>query len=172
MLKNYRDHVAERAALGLPPLPLTAQQTAEVIELLKSPPAGEEAFLLDLLTHRVPPGVDDAAKVKASFLAAVAHGDVNLASISRQRATELLGTMVGGYNVKPLIDLLDDAEVATIAAEGLKKTLLMFDYFHDVAEKARANNAFAKEVIQSWADAEWFTGRPEVPQKITVTVFK
>ena len=141
MLQTYRDHVAERAALGIPPLPLSAQQTAEVIELLKNPPAGEEAFLLDLLTHRVPPGVDDAAKVKASFLAAVAHGDVKLASISRQRATELLGTMVGGYNVKPLIDLLDDAEVAAIAAEGLKKTLLMFDFFHDVAEKSKAGNA-------------------------------
>src|SRR3954470_3415669 len=172
MLEAYRQHVAERAALGIPPLPLDAAQTAAVIELLKAPPAGEEAFLVDLLTHRVPPGVDDAAKVKASFLAAVAHGDVEVALVSRAKATELLGTMVGGYNVKPLIDLLDDAETAPIAAAGLKKTLLMFDFFHDVAEKAKANNAFAREVIQSWADAEWFTSRPEVPQKITVTVFK
>ncbi|WP_019918856.1 bifunctional aconitate hydratase 2/2-methylisocitrate dehydratase [Methyloversatilis discipulorum] len=172
MLEAYRAHAAERAALGIPPLALDAKQTAELIELIKNPPAGEEAFLLDLLTHRVPPGVDDAAKVKASFLAAVAHGDVKVALISKAKATELLGTMVGGYNVKPLIDLLDDAEVAGVAAEGLKKTLLMFDFFHDVAEKAKAGNAKAKEVVQSWADAEWFTSRPEVPKSITVTVFK
>lgn len=172
MLQAYVEHVAERAALGIPPLPLSAKQTADVIELIKSAPAKEEAFLLELLTNRVPPGVDDAAKVKASFLAAVAHGDLAVPAISRAKATELLGTMVGGYNVKPLIDLLDDAEVAQVAADGLKKTLLMFDYFHDVAEKAKANNAFAKEVMQSWAEAEWFTTRLEVPQKITVTVFK
>jgi aconitate hydratase 2/2-methylisocitrate dehydratase len=172
MLEAYRQHVAERAALGIPPLPLDAKQVADLIELIKNPPAGEEAFLLDLLTHRVPPGVDDAAKVKASFLAAVAHGDVNVAMISKGKATELLGTMVGGYNVKPLIDLLDDASVAAEAAQALKKTLLMFDFFHDVAEKAKAGNAQAKDVIQSWANAEWFTSRPEVPQKITVSVFK
>ncbi|WP_137895194.1 bifunctional aconitate hydratase 2/2-methylisocitrate dehydratase [Ramlibacter sp. 2FC] len=172
MLQAYRAHVAERAALGIPPLPLSAQQTAELIELIKAPPAGEDAFLLDLLTHRVPPGVDDAAKVKASFLAAVAHGDFAVGLISRSKATELLGTMVGGYNVKPLIDLLDDQEVAAVAAAGLKKTLLMFDFFHDVAEKAKAGNAHAKEVVQSWADAEWFTSRPEVAQSTTVTVFK
>ncbi len=172
MLQSYRQHAAERAALGIPPLPLSAQQTAELIELIKNPPVGEEAFLLDLLTHRVPPGVDDAAKVKASFLAAVADGDVTVKLISKAKAAELLGTMVGGYNVKPLIDLLDDTELAPVAAAGLKKTLLMFDYFHDVAEKARAGNARAKEVMQSWADAEWFTSRPEVPKQITVTVFK
>ncbi|HYP33566.1 MAG TPA: bifunctional aconitate hydratase 2/2-methylisocitrate dehydratase [Burkholderiaceae bacterium] len=172
MLEAYRQHVAERAALGIPPLPLNAQQTADVIELLKAPPAGEDAFLLDLLTHRVPPGVDDAAKVKASFLSAVAHGDVKVALISKAKATELLGTMLGGYNVKPLIDLLDHADVAQEAANALKKTLLMFDYFHDVAEKAQAGNKFAAEVIDSWARAEWFTSRPEVPRKITVTVFK
>ena len=172
MLKAYRDHVAERAALGIPPLPLDARQVAELIDLIKHPPEGEEAFLLDLLTHRVPPGVDDAAKVKASFLAAVAHGDLQLALVSKAKATELLGTMVGGYNVKPLIDLLDDQDVAAVAAEGLKKTLLMFDAFHDVAEKCKSGNAKAREVMQSWADAEWFTSRPEVPKSITVTVFK
>lgn len=172
MLQAYLEHVAERAALGIPPLPLSAKQTAELIELIKAAPAAEEAALLDLLAHRVPPGVDDAAKVKASFLAAVAHGDVKVRAISKAKATELLGTMVGGYNVHPLIELLDDAEVAQVAADGLKKTLLMFDFFNDVAEKAKAGNAFAKEVIQSWANAEWFTSRPEVPQKITVTVFK
>jgi len=172
MLAAYRQHAAERAALGIPALPLSAQQTAELIELIKSPPAGEEAFLLDLLTHRVPPGVDDAAKVKASFLAAVAHGDLTVALISREKATELLGTMVGGYNVHPLIELLDDASTGPVAAEALKKTLLMFDYFNDVALKARGGNALAQAVMKSWADAEWFTSRPEVPKSITVSVFK
>ena len=172
MLQAYRQHVAERATYGIPPLPLTAEQTADLIELIKAPPAGEDAFLLDLLTHRVPPGVDDAAKVKASFLSAVAHGDFPVALISRVKATELLGTMVGGYNVKPLIDLLKDEAVAAVAAEALKKTLLMFDFFHDVAELAKAGNAHARGVIASWANAEWFTTRPEVAKKITVTVFK
>jgi aconitate hydratase 2/2-methylisocitrate dehydratase len=172
MLIAYRDHTAQRAALGIPPLPLDAKQTADLIELIKAPPPGEDAFLMDLLTHRVPPGVDDAAKVKASFLAAVAHGEIAVALVSKAKATELLGTMVGGYNVKPLIDLLDNAEVASIAADALKKTLLMFDFFHDVAEKAKAGNAHAKAVIQSWADADWFTSRPEVEKKITITVFK
>jgi len=172
MLKAYRDHVAERAALGIPPLPLTAKQTGELIELLKNPPAGEEATLVDLITHRVPAGVDDAAKVKASYLAAVAHGTEKCALISRARATELLGTMLGGYNISPMVDLLDDAAVAKEAAEGLKKTLLMFDQFHDVKEKADKGNTFAKAVLQSWADAEWFTSRPEVPKSITVTILK
>jgi aconitate hydratase 2/2-methylisocitrate dehydratase len=172
MLQAYRDHVAERAALGIPPLPLSAKQTAELIELLKAPPAGEEAFLVDLLTNRVPAGVDDAAKVKASYLAAVAHGTEKCALISRAKATELLGTMLGGYNIGPMIDLLGDAEVGTVAAEGLKKTLLMFDQFHDVKALADKGNANAKAVMQSWADAEWFTSRPEVPQSITFTVFK
>ena len=172
MLKAYRDHVAERAALGIPPLPLSAQQTAELIELLKNPPQGEEATLVDLITHRVPAGVDDAAKVKASYLAAVAHGSEKCALISREKATELLGTMLGGYNLTPLIDLLDDAQVGGVAAEALKKTLLMFDQFHDVKAKADKGNANAKAVLQSWADAEWFTSRPEVPKSITLTVFK
>ena len=172
MLQAYRQHAAERAALGIPPLPLDAKQVSELIELIKNPPAGEAEFLLDLLTHRVPPGVDDAAKVKASFLAAVAHGELAVGLIGKAKATELLGTMVGGYNVHPLIELLDDPEVAPVAAAGLKKTLLMFDFFNDVATKAKAGNAHAQAVMQSWAAAEWFTSRPEVPQKITVTVFK
>ncbi|WP_282295901.1 bifunctional aconitate hydratase 2/2-methylisocitrate dehydratase [Stenotrophomonas sp. PS02289] len=172
MLEAYRHHVAERAALGIPPLPLTAQQTADVIELLKNPPAGEAEFLLDLLTHRVPAGVDDAAKVKASYLAALALGSEQNALISRERATELLGTMLGGYNVAPLVQLLDDAAVGTIAADGLKNTLLVFDAFHDVQDKAKAGNANAQAVLQSWADAEWFTSKPEVPQSMTITVFK
>ena len=172
MLDAYRQHAAEREALGIPALPLSATQVAELVELIKAPPAGEETFLLDLLTQRVPPGVDDAAKVKASFLAAVAHGDLAVKLISKAKATELLGTMVGGYNVKPLIELLDDAEVAAVAAKALKHTLLMFDAFHDVAEKAKAGNKLAKDVVQSWADAEWFTSRDPVAKKITVTVFK
>ncbi|RST52196.1 bifunctional aconitate hydratase 2/2-methylisocitrate dehydratase [Variovorax sp. MHTC-1] len=172
MLQAYVDHVAERAALGIPPLPLSAQQTSELIELLKNATAKDGEFLLNLLTHRVPAGVDDAAKVKASYLAAVAHGSEKSTLISRAHATELLGTMLGGYNISPLIDLLDDAEVGAVAAEGLKKTLLMFDQFHDVKEKADKGNANAKAVLQSWADAEWFTSRPEVPQSLTITVFK
>jgi aconitate hydratase 2/2-methylisocitrate dehydratase len=174
MLQAYRQHVAERAALGIPPLPLTAKQTGELIELLKNPPKGEEATLVELITYRVPAGVDDAAKVKASYLAAVAHGTEKCALISREKATELLGTMLGGYNIHPLVDLLDDAatSVAETAANGLKKTLLMFDQFHDVQEKAEKGNTFAKGVMQSWADAEWFTSRPEVPKSITISVFK
>jgi aconitate hydratase 2/2-methylisocitrate dehydratase len=172
MLEAYRQHVAERAALGIPPLPLNAKQTEQLVELLKNPPKGEEDLLVELITFRVPPGVDDAAKVKASFLAAVAEGSVASPLVSRAKATELLGTMLGGYNVKPLIDLLADAEVGGIAAEGLKKTLLVFDFFHDVQVLAEGGNANAKGVLQSWADAEWFTSRPEVEKKITVTVFK
>ena len=172
MLESYRQHVAERAALGIPPLPLSAKQAAELIELLKAPPAGEENYLLDLITHRVPAGVDNAAKVKASYLAAVAFGTEKCALITPEKATELLGTMLGGYNISPLIDLLDNPTLAPIAAEALKKTLLMFDAFHDVQEKAEKGNVNAKAVVQSWADAEWFTSRPEVPESLTVTVFK
>ena len=176
MLQTYRIHVAERAALGIPALPLSARQTAELIELLKNPQPlstlSDDASLLDLITRRVPAGVDDAAKVKASYLAAVAHGSEKCALISREKATELLGTMLGGYNIGPLVDLLDDAAVAPVAAEGLKKTLLMFDQFHDVKDKADKGNLFAKAVLQSWADGEWFTSRPEVPQSITVSIFK
>ena len=173
-LQTYRAHVAERAALGIPPLPLSAKQTGQVIELLKGPPPGDEAFLVNLITHRVPAGVDDAAKVKASYLAAVAHGTERCALISRVHATQLLGTMLGGYNISPMIALLDDAntDVATQAANGLKSTLLMFDQFHDVKDKADKGNAQAKAVLQSWADAEWFTSRPEVPESITLTIFK
>ena len=172
MLNEYHAHVAERAALGIPPLPLTAQQTEKLIERLKTPPQGEEQLLLDLLTHRVPAGVDDAARVKASYLAAVAFGKEKNPLIDRRKATELLGTMLGGYNIGPLIDLLEDAEVAPVAADALKKTLLMFDQFHDVKEKADQGNAHARAVLQSWADAEWFTSRPEVPASIQLTVFK
>ena len=157
MLESYRAHVAERAALGIPPLPLSAKQTEELIGLLKNPPKGEEQALIEMITYRVPAGVDDAAKVKAEFLAKVASGTESCPLISRAKATELLGTMLGGYNVKPLIDVLADAEVGSVAAEALKKTLLVFDFFHDVKALADKGNANAKSVLQSWADAEWFT---------------
>ncbi|MEC4721694.1 bifunctional aconitate hydratase 2/2-methylisocitrate dehydratase [Noviherbaspirillum sp. CPCC 100848] len=172
MLETYRQHVAERAALGIPPLPLSAKQTEELVALLKNPPAGEEQFLVELITYRVPAGVDDAAKVKAAFLERLAKGQESCTLVSRKDATRLLGTMLGGFNIKPMIDVLDDAEVGAVAAEGLKKTLLMFDYFHDVKELAEKGSANAKAVLQSWADAEWFTSRPEVPQSMTITVFK
>ena len=172
MLEAYNAHVAERAALGIPALPLTKDQTAELIGLLKNPPKGKEAELVDLISYRVPAGVDEAAKVKAEFLAAVAKGVDKSPLISRVKATELLGTMLGGYNIAPLVELLGDAECAAAAAEALKKTLLMFDYFNDVHEMAEKGNTHAKSVMQSWADAEWFTSRPAVPESMTLTVFK
>ena len=172
MLDAYRAHTKERAALGIPPLPLSKAQTVDLIALLGNPPKEEEAVLLDLLTCRVPAGVDDAARVKAEFLANVARGEQSCALVSRARATELLGTMLGGFNIEPLIALLSDAEVGSIAADALKKTLLIFDYFHDVAELAKSGNANARMVLQSWADGEWFTSRPEVPASQTLTVFK
>jgi aconitate hydratase 2 / 2-methylisocitrate dehydratase len=171
-LTTYQAHVAERAAMGISPLPLTAKQVGELIEQLKNPQAGEGDALVDMIAHRVPAGVDDAAKVKASYLAAVALGKEACSLISREKATQLLGTMLGGYNLTPLIELLEDAVCGPVAAEGLKKTLLMFDQFHDVKEKADKGNANAKAVLQSWADAEWFTSRAEVPQSIKLMIFK
>lgn len=172
MLESYRKHVEERAAEGIVPTPLDAEQTAALVELLKSPPVGEEEFLLDLIVNRVPPGVDEAAYVKAGFLAAIAKGDANSPLISAAYATELLGTMQGGYNIESLVALLEVEELAPIAAKALSHTLLMFDAFYDVEEKAKAGNAHAQAVMQSWADAEWFLSRPEVAAKSTLTVFK
>ncbi|MEI8571728.1 bifunctional aconitate hydratase 2/2-methylisocitrate dehydratase [Methylomonas sp. LW13] len=172
MLEQYRKHVAERAAEGIVPKPLDAEQVAALVELLKQLPAGEEAFLLDLLENRIPAGVDEAAYVKAGFLTAIAKGEATSPLLTAEKATELLGTMLGGYNVAPLIELLDNATLAPIAAKALSQILLIFDAFHDVQEKAEAGNAYAKQVLQSWADAEWFTAKPEVPEKLTVTVFK
>lgn len=171
MLEAYRKHVAERSELGIVPKPLDAEQVNALVELLAGPPAGEEEFLLDLLKNRVPAGVDQAAYVKAGFLAAIAKGETASPIVDPELATELLGTMLGGYNIGPLIELLENAELAPIAARGLSHTLLMFDAFHDVAEKA-ATNSHAKSVLESWADAEWFTKRPKVADKVTVTVFK
>jgi len=171
VLEAYRKHVEERAAENLPPLALNAQQVAELIEIIKKPQKEETQALLDLLIHRVPPGVDQAAYVKAAFLSAVAKGEVACGLISREYATELLGTMLGGYNVQPLIDCLDDEVTAATAVRALSHTLLIYDAFHDVTEKAKSND-FAKQVVQSWADAEWFTSKPAMPEEITVTVFK
>ncbi|EPB6467812.1 bifunctional aconitate hydratase 2/2-methylisocitrate dehydratase [Cronobacter dublinensis] len=172
MLEEYRKHVAERAAEGIVAKPLDATQMAALVELLKNPPAGEEEFLLDLLTNRVPPGVDEAAYVKAGFLAAVAKGEASSPLVTPEKAIELLGTMQGGYNIHPLIEALDNEKLAPIAAKALSHTLLMFDNFYDVEEKAKAGNVYAKQIMQSWADAEWFLSRPSLPEKITVTVFK
>lgn len=173
MLESYRQHVAERAALGIPPLPLTPQQTSELCELLKHPPAGEEEVLLELLRDRVPPGVDQAAYVKAGFLTAIAKGEVTSSLITPVEAVKLLGTMMGGYNVHSLIELLqvDNAELATAATAALSKTLLVFDAFHDIQELA-ATNSYAKQVMEAWANAAWFTSRPTLPEAIQVTVFK
>ncbi|WP_319379598.1 bifunctional aconitate hydratase 2/2-methylisocitrate dehydratase [Thiomicrorhabdus sp.] len=174
MLEAYRNHVAEREAEGIPPLPLNAEQTAELVELVKNPPAGEEQFVLDLLTNRVPPGVDEASYVKASFLAAVAQGEETVELISADQATFLLGTMLGGYNVQPLIACLDSENAAVVeeAVKALSKTLLVYEAFHDVEEKAKSGNEAAKTVMQSWAEAEWFEAKPKMPESITVTVFK
>ena len=172
MLEAYRQHVAERAQQGIPPLPLNAEQVTDLVELLKSSDIQDGDFLLDLLINRVPPGVDDAAYVKAGFLAAISQGEATSPLIDKAKAVELLGTMLGGYNIQPLISLLEDAELGELAAEQLKFTLLMFDAFHDVAEKARGGNENAKAVMQSWAEAEWFTRKDKVPEEIKVTVFK
>lgn len=172
MLEAYRQHTADRAAQGIVPKPLSAQQVNELTELLKAPPLGEEKFLLDLLTNRVPAGVDDAAYVKAGFLADVAKGKSASPVIDRLLATELLGTMLGGYNIQPLIDLLEDTEVASAAATALSNTLLMFDAFHDVVEKTKTGNTHAIAVINAWANADWFTQRAKPAAEIKVTVFK
>lgn len=173
MLEQYRHHVAERAAQGIPPLPLDAEQTAALGELLQQPPAGEEEVLMSLLRDRIPPGVDPAAYVKAGFLSAIAQGSLSSPLVSPVLAVELLGTMMGGYNVKALIDLLSGPDdLANLAAEGLKKTLLVYDAFHDIQELAEQGNPHAHAVLQSWAEADWFTRRPVLPDQITVTVFK
>lgn len=172
MLEAYRKHVEERAAQGVVPTPLNAEQVAQLVELLKVPPQGEEEFILDLLENRIPPGVDEAAYVKAGFLTALTKGEVSSPLVTPAKAAELLGTMQGGYNIEPLISLLEDAELAPIAVNALSHTLLMFDAFYDVEEKVKAGNAYAKQVMTSWAEAEWFLSKPELASKITLTVFK
>ncbi|MBE9118333.1 aconitate hydratase B, partial [Lusitaniella coriacea LEGE 07157] len=173
MLEAYRDRAKERAALGIPPLPLNAQQTTELCELLKTPPEEDKEDLLMLLRDRVPPGVDEAAYVKAGFLTAVAKGEIECPLISPQGAIELLGTMIGGYNVQSLIELLKsrDTNRAAAAATALSKTLLVFDAFNDVLHLADTN-PYAKQILDAWANAAWFIDKPKVPKEITVTVFK
>lgn len=171
-LEDYQKHVEQRKAAGVVPLPLNAEQTAQLIELLKAPAGQNTEYLVDLFENRIPAGVDEAAYVKASFLSAVVAGDVSSPLISKQRALELLGTMQGGYNIEPLVKALDNPELAPLAVKALSHTLLMFDSFHDVADRAKAGNEFAKQVLQSWANAEWFLSRPKLADKITVTVFK
>ncbi|MFM6246042.1 MAG: bifunctional aconitate hydratase 2/2-methylisocitrate dehydratase [Dolichospermum sp.] len=170
MLAEYQQHTQERAKLDIPPLPLDAKQTSELCELLKNPPPGQEILLLHLLRDRIPPGVDQAAYVKAGFLTAIAKQEITSPLVSPIEAVELLGTMVGGYNVQSLIDLLSSS-VAENAATALSKILLVYDAFHDVLELAKTNK-YAKKVVDSWATAQWFTERPTLPEAITVTVFK
>ena len=170
MLAEYQQHTQERAQLGIPPLPLDAVQTSELCELLKNPASGTEELLLHLLRDRIPPGVDQAAYVKAGFLTAIAKGEITSPLVSAIQAVELLGTMVGGYNVQSLIDLLS-SPVAETAAIALSKILLVYDAFHDVLELSKTNK-YAKKVVDSWSAAEWFTTRPTLPESITVTVFK
>ncbi len=172
MLEAYRKHAEERAAQGVVPQPLNEEQTAALVELLKNPPVGEEDFILDLITNRIPAGVDQAAYVKAGFLAAISKGETESPLINSVKAIELLGTMLGGYNIAPMIDALDNNDLAPTAVKGLSHTLLMFDAFHDVEEKMDAGNQYAKQIIESWAQGEWFTSKPELAEKITVTVFK
>ena len=172
MLEAYRAHVSERAELGIPPKALDPAWTADLVELLKAPPTGEEEFLLDLIANRVPPGVDEAAYVKASFLSAIVNGEAASPLIDRAAAVALLGNMHGGYNVETLVKLLDDDELAPAAAQELKGTTLVFDAFHDVAAKSDAGNGYAKAVLQSWADAEWFTSNDALPESIKALVFK
>ncbi len=172
MLETYRQHIADRAAQGVEPKPLNPEQVSGLRELLKNPPADEDSVLLDLITNRVPPGVDEAAYVKAGFLAAITTGEASSPLISKADAVQLLGNMHGGYNIEPLIALLDNSDLSELAATELKHTLLMFDAFHDVEEKAKAGNKNAKDIMQSWADAEWFTNRPAVSESIKVAIFK
>lgn len=171
MLEEYRKHVDERAAKGLVPKPLDAEQVKALVPLLTKPPAGEEEFLLDLIINRVPPGVDEAALVKAAFLEDLAKGQRKSPLIDAKKAVDLLGTMLGGYNIRPLIELLEDRDLAPVAVQALSNTLLVFDAFSDVLEKSKVN-PHAKQVLDSWANAGWFTCKPELPEKITLVAFK
>lgn len=172
MLETYRQHVAERAAINIPPKPLSPQQVAELITLLKNPPKGEEQYLVDLISNRVPPGVDEAAYVKAAFLSDIALGNVDCVLIDKITAVDLLGDMHGGYNIETLVSLLKDDELGDHAADELKHTLLMFDAFYDVAAMAKEGNTRAQSVMRSWADAEWFTKREQLPESLKMVVFK
>ena len=170
MLENYKKHVAERAEQNIPPLPLDADQTSELIELLKKDHQ-ESDFLLELLKERVPAGVDQAAYVKAAFLADITTGKASSPYITKIDAVKILGTMLGGYNIQPLIECLKDNELAETAAHVLSRTLLIFDAFNEIFELSKTNK-HAKNVINAWADGKWFTDKSEMPDQIKLTVYK
>ena len=172
MIEAYLQHEAERAKQGIPALPLNPEQTAELCQLLVKPPKGKEKFLLNLLTERVSPGVDPAAKVKAEFLAGVVAGNVKSPLVTPVDAVKILGTMLGGYNVAPLVAALQDKKLADEAAKALCGMTLVYDAFDEVAALAKAKNAAAAKVMKSWAEAEWFTNRKGVPETIKVKVYK
>ena len=172
MLEAYREHVAERALQNIPPKPLSAAQVAGLIDLLKAPPTGEEQTLIELITHRVPPGVDEAAYVKAGFLSAIVKGEAHSPLISKADAVKLLGNMHGGYNIETLVSVIDDAELGILAGEELKHTLLMFDAFHDIETLAKNGSSNAQAVMESWAAGDWFTNRDAVAESIKMVVFK
>jgi len=171
MIEAYLRHEQERNAQGIPALPLNPEQTAELCKLLQSPPAGKEDFLMNLFTERVSPGVDPAAEVKAAFLAEILAGKKASPLIDKKKAVQILGTMIGGYNVKPLVDALKDAALADEAACALAGITLVYDAFDDVVALSKSNAA-AKKVVESWANAEWFTSKPAMPETIKVKVYK
>ncbi|MFU2088830.1 bifunctional aconitate hydratase 2/2-methylisocitrate dehydratase [Avibacterium avium] len=171
-LQNYQKHIDERAAQGVVPKPLDAEQTAQLIELLKNPPVEQADYLLELFKTRVPAGVDEAAYVKASFLAAIVNGTTHSPLISPENAVQILGTMQGGYNIEPLLQALDNEALAPYAVSALSSTLLMFDNFYDVEQRAKQGNPYAQQILESWANADWYLSRPKLDEKITVTVFK
>ncbi len=172
LIENYKAHTQDRAALGVPPLALTAEQTAELVELLKASPISEKEYALDLFENKIPAGVDDAAYVKAAFLNDIVQGKASCEAIDKIKACEILGKMLGGFNVAPLVEALKDDAVADVAAEQLKNTILVYDAFNDVKALMDGGNAKAKEVIESWANGEWFTNKPELEKEITLTVYK
>lgn len=172
IITEYKKHTTEREALGVPPLALTAEETVELIELLKADSLKEADYLMDLFENHVNPGVDDAAYVKAAFLNDVVQGKASSSVISREKAIEILGTMLGGFNVKPLVEALKIDALASLAADQLKNTILVYDSFNEVKELMDAGNAKAKEVIESWANAQWFTNRKPLDAKMTLTVYK
>ena len=172
LLANYKAHTANRAELGVPPLALTADQVAQLVELLKASPVVDADYAMELFTQKVPAGVDDAAYVKAAFLNDILEGNATCETIDKTKACNILGAMLGGFNVKPLVEALNDDEISAVAAEELKNTILMYDAFNDVKVMMDAGNAKAKEVVESWANAEWFYNKPEMAKEITVTVYK
>ncbi|MBN2825701.1 MAG: aconitate hydratase B, partial [Campylobacterales bacterium] len=173
LIEDYKAHTQERAALGVPPLPLTAEQVADLVELLKASPIVDSQYAMDMFENKVPAGVDDAAYVKAAFLNDIVQGNVSCEAITPVKACQILGKMLGGFNVAPLVEALKlGGEVADTTAAELKNTLLVYDSFNDVKALMDEGNAKAKEIIESWANAEWFTNKPALPNEMTLTVYK